>query len=137
LTEALRETSRRRSEIVDLARETLSEVRIKDPDRVMEQYPHQLSGGMLQRVMIASVLMADPEIILADEPTTALDVTTQAEVMAILDERRRERGIALLLITHDLELAAATCERTIVMYAGTLAEEQASGALQDSPRHPY
>ena len=77
-----------------------------------EQYPHELSGGLLQRVMIATVLLARAPAVLADEPTTALDVTTQAEVMAILDELRRERGLALLFITHDLELAAAVCDRT-------------------------
>ncbi len=103
----------------------------------MRQYPHELSGGLLQRAMIASVLAAEPELILADEPTTALDVTTQAEVMALLDELRRERGLALLLITHDLELAAAVCSRTLVMYAGGLVEDCPSQRLHERPLHLY
>ena len=85
----------------------LTEVRIDDPERRLRQYPHEMSGGMLQRVMIACTLLAEPRLILADEPTTALDVTTQAEVIALLDVLRRERGMAMLFITHDLELAAA------------------------------
>src|SRR6516164_8049787 len=92
---------------------------------------------MLQRVMIASVLLAEPELIIADEPTTALDVTTQSEVMAILDDLRRERGLALLFITHDLDLAGAVCDRTVVMYAGQVMEEQRSEQLHVRPRHPY
>ncbi|MFI6479077.1 ABC transporter ATP-binding protein [Nonomuraea sp. NPDC050663] len=110
----------------------LKQVGIGDGERRMRQYPHELSGGLLQRVMIASVLTVEPELILADEPTTALDVTTQSEVMAILDEARRERGTAMLLITHDLELAAATCDRLAVMYAGRIVEH-----YTDTPRHPY
>ncbi|MFI6324388.1 ABC transporter ATP-binding protein [Nonomuraea sp. NPDC050556] len=110
----------------------MKEVGIADGERRMRQYPHELSGGLLQRVMIASVLAVEPELILADEPTTALDVTTQSEVMAILDEARRERGTAMLLITHDLELAAATCDRLAVMYAGRIVER-----YTDTPRHPY
>jgi len=112
-------------------------VGIDDPPRRMRQYPHQLSGGMLQRVMIASALAVRPRLILADEPTTALDVTTQAEVMAILDDLRREHGVALLLITHDLELASAVCDRTAVMYAGAVLQEQPSSTLHDDPLHPY
>ncbi|MFD4708297.1 ABC transporter ATP-binding protein [Streptomyces sp. NPDC058430] len=115
----------------------LSDVGIADGERRMRQYPHELSGGLLQRVMIASVLAVEPDLVLADEPTTALDVTTQSEVMAILDELRRERGMAMLLITHDLELAAATCDRLAVMYAGRIVETQAAGALTATPRHPY
>ncbi|MEV0581424.1 ABC transporter ATP-binding protein [Nonomuraea sp. NPDC050310] len=110
----------------------LKEVGIGDGERRLRQYPHELSGGLLQRVMIASVLAVEPELILADEPTTALDVTTQSEVMAILDESRRERGTAMLLITHDLELAAATCDRLAVMYAGRIVEH-----YTETPRHPY
>jgi oligopeptide/dipeptide ABC transporter ATP-binding protein len=87
--------------------------------------------------MIAAALLTDPELILADEPTTALDVTTQAEVMTILDELRRRRGLALLFITHDLDLADAVCDRTCVMYAGQIVEIQASEALARSPLHPY
>ena len=100
----------------------LEEVGIGDASRRLGQYPHELSGGLLQRVMIASVLLAEPKLMLADEPTTALDVTTQQEVMAILDEQRRERDLALLFITHDLDLAIAISDRIAVMYAGTVVE---------------
>ena len=87
--------------------------------------------------MIAAALLTEPRLVLADEPTTALDVTTQAEVMAILDELRRERGLALLFITHDLDLAGAVCDRTCVMYAGKIVERQSSDRLSERPRHPY
>jgi oligopeptide/dipeptide ABC transporter ATP-binding protein len=115
----------------------LAEVGVPDGGRRLRQYPHELSGGLLQRVMIAAVLLTEPKLLLADEPTTALDVTTQAEVMAILDELRRERGLALLFITHDLDLAGAVCDRTIVMYAGQIVEQQPSATLHARPRHPY
>ncbi|NBE53995.1 ATP-binding cassette domain-containing protein [Streptomyces sp. YC537] len=115
----------------------LADVGIPDGERRLRQYPHELSGGLLQRVMIASVLAVEPDLVLADEPTTALDVTTQSEVMAILDELRRERGMAMLLITHDLALAAATCDRISVMYAGRIVETQPSTTLTATPRHPY
>ncbi|MFE2090868.1 ABC transporter ATP-binding protein [Streptomyces sp. NPDC059460] len=115
----------------------LADVGIADGERRMRQHPHELSGGLLQRVMIASVLAVEPDLVLADEPTTALDVTTQSEVMAILDDLRRERGMAMLLITHDLELAAATCDRIAVMYAGRILEVQSAETLVQTPRHPY
>jgi oligopeptide/dipeptide ABC transporter ATP-binding protein len=115
----------------------LADVGVPDGERRLRQYPHELSGGLLQRVMIASVLLTEPTLLLADEPTTALDVTTQAEVMAILDELRRERGLALLFITHDLDLAGAVCDRTVVMYAGQVVEQQPSATLHARPRHPY
>jgi len=92
---------------------------------------------MLQRVTIATALLTEPKLLLADEPTTALDVTTQAEVMAILDDLRREFGLAMLFITHDLELAAAICDRTAVMYAGQIVEVRESALLHDDPLHPY
>jgi oligopeptide transport system ATP-binding protein len=117
--------------------ELLAEVGIDDGERRLRQYPHELSGGMLQRVMIASTLTAEPRLMLADEPTTALDVTTQAEVMAILGELRRERGLSLLFITHDLNLAAAVCDRTSVMYAGRVVETHAASSLASDPYHPY
>ena len=117
--------------------ELLDAVHIDNPAHRMRQYPHELSGGMLQRVMIAAALASRPSLLLADEPTTALDVTVQAEVMAILSELKREMGLAMLFITHDLELAAATCDRTAVMCAGTIVEVQPSAALHQSPRHPY
>jgi oligopeptide/dipeptide ABC transporter ATP-binding protein len=115
----------------------LAEVGVPDGERRLRQYPHELSGGLLQRVMIATALLTEPKLLLADEPTTALDVTTQAEVMAILDELRRERGLALLFITHDLDLAGAVCDRTAVMYAGQIVEQQPSATLHAHPRHPY
>ena len=119
------------------AAEALGEVGISDGARRLDQYPHELSGGLLQRVMIATMLLTEPRLVLADEPTTALDVTTQSEVMAILDELRRDRGMALLFITHDLELAGAVCDRTCVMYAGQIVETRSSSRLHDDPLHPY
>jgi oligopeptide/dipeptide ABC transporter ATP-binding protein len=119
------------------AAEMLAQVGIEDAQRRLHQYPHELSGGMLQRVMIATALLTEPALLLADEPTTALDVTTQAEVMAILDELRGRYGLAMLFITHDLELAAAICDRTIVMYAGQVVEVRQSELLHSDPLHPY
>ncbi|MGN6172944.1 MAG: ABC transporter ATP-binding protein [Streptosporangiaceae bacterium] len=115
----------------------LTRVGIEDGARRLRQYPHQMSGGMLQRIMIAAALLTEPRLLLADEPTTALDVTTQAEVMAILDGLRRDFGLAMLFITHDLELAAAICDRTVVMYAGQIVEVRASALLHGDPLHPY
>jgi oligopeptide/dipeptide ABC transporter ATP-binding protein len=119
------------------ALELLDAVRIDRPEHRLDQYPHELSGGMLQRVMIASALMGMPRLLLADEPTTALDVTTQAEVMAIIDEQRRDRGLAMLFVTHDLELAGAICDRTAVMYAGEIVELNDSRVIDTRPLHPY
>ncbi len=115
----------------------LAQVGIDDGERRLRMYPHELSGGMLQRVMIATALLTNPRLILADEPTTALDVTIQAEVMAIIDDLRREFGVALLFITHDLDLASAVCDRTAVMYAGQIVETQAAESLHNDPYHPY
>ncbi|MGX1268395.1 ABC transporter ATP-binding protein [Streptomyces phaeoluteigriseus] len=115
----------------------LREVGIADADRRMRQRPHELSGGLLQRVMIAAALAAEPRLLLADEPSTALDVTTQEEVMAIIQEAREARGLAMLFITHDLELAAAVCDRVAVMYAGTTVEELPAGDLRERAVHPY
>ena len=138
MTEALRTNmsvpaAEARARAVDM----LGQVGIEDWERRLRQYPHQLSGGMLQRVMIAAALLTKPRLLLADEPTTALDVTTQAEVMAILDDLRREFGLTMLFITHDLELAAAICDRTAVMYAGQIVEIRRSSLLHDDPLHPY
>ena len=119
------------------AADMLGQVGIADGERRLRQYPHELSGGMLQRVMIAAALLTEPKLLLADEPTTALDVTTQAEVMAIMDDLRREFGLAMLFITHDLELAAAICDRTAVMYAGQVVEVRESARLHGDPLHPY
>ncbi|MFK0104420.1 ABC transporter ATP-binding protein [Streptomyces sp. NPDC091217] len=115
----------------------LAEIGIPDGPRRLAQYPHQLSGGLLQRMMIASALVTEPRLLLADEPTTALDVTTQQDVMAILDEQRHDRHLALLFVTHDLELATAVCDRIAVMYAGTIVEQRPAAALHSGRRHPY
>ena len=119
------------------AGELLEQVGIDGVDRVLASYPHQLSGGMLQRVVIAGAIAGKPSLILADEPTTALDVTTQAEVMAILDDCRRELGMALLFVTHDLDLAAAVCDRINVMKDGVVVETGVPDQLRDHPAHPY
>jgi peptide/nickel transport system ATP-binding protein len=113
----------------------LGETGVDEPERRLRQYPHELSGGQLQRVMIAAALACEPRLLIADEPTTALDVTTQSEVMAILDELRRARGLALLFITHDLDLAAAVCERTVNMREGAIVGERplARGDLLGEP----
>lgn len=119
------------------AGELLERVGLDDVDRVLSSYPHELSGGMLQRVVIAGAIAGKPELMLADEPTTALDVTTQAEVMAILDDCRRELGMALLFVTHDLDLAAAVCDRIAVMKDGEIVETGVPDQLRDHPAHPY
>ena len=119
------------------AADMLASVGIEDGERRLRQYPHEMSGGMLQRVLIAAALLTEPALLLADEPTTALDVTTQAEVMAILAELREQYGLSMLFITHDLELAAAICDRTVVMYAGQIVEVRASELLHGDPLHPY
>ena len=103
----------------------------------LAQYPHQLSGGLRQRVMIAMVLMCGPDLILADEPTTALDVTTQAQILRLLAELRKEFGMGLLLITHDLGIVARIADRVAVMYAGQIVEEGSVAAVFGEPRHPY
>jgi oligopeptide/dipeptide ABC transporter ATP-binding protein len=126
-----------RTEAARRAAQGLEEVGIDDPGKRLRQYPHELSGGMLQRVMIATALLSEPRLLLADECTTALDVTTQSEVMAILDDLRRERGLSMLFITHDLELAGAVCDRTSVMYAGQVVETRAAEQLHADPLHPY
>ncbi len=103
----------------------------------MRRRPHEFSGGMLQRVVIAAALAGEPDLLIADEPTTALDVTTQAEVIAVLTRLQAERGTGLLFVTHDLELAAAVCDRIHVMYAGRIVETRATDELFARPRHPY
>lgn len=136
LTEALvRNRGLPREEVEKRAVALLDEVGVRHPEQRLKQYPHELSGGLLQRVLIASVLLAEPRLILADEPTTALDVTAQSDVMAILEEQRKARGLSLLFITHDLELAQACCDRLAVMYAGEIVEQGAH--VYDAPKHPY
>ena len=115
----------------------LQEVGIPDAARRLDAYPHQLSGGMRQRVMIAIALAAEPEILVADEPTTALDVTVQAQILEVLDRLRETHGMAVLLITHDLGIVAGRADRVAVMYAGQIVEEAPTAALFARPSHPY
>jgi peptide/nickel transport system ATP-binding protein len=119
------------------ARRLLDQVGIPDAGRRLEAYPHELSGGQNQRVMIAMALAGRPELLVADEPTTALDVTIQAQILELLGALRRETGMALVLISHDLGVVAETCERVAVMYAGRIVEEAPVGRLFDRPSHPY
>jgi peptide/nickel transport system ATP-binding protein len=114
----------------------LEAVQIRDPERVMEAYPHELSGGMGQRVMIAMMLIPDPDLLIADEPTSALDVTVQAEVLSILDNLVKTRGMGLIFISHDLRLVARFCDRVLVMYKGKIVEELAAKDLLQA-KHPY
>jgi oligopeptide/dipeptide ABC transporter ATP-binding protein len=137
LTEALVERGERKSDAIAVVSELLETVGIHDVPHRLRQYPHELSGGMLQRVMIAAALAIQPRLLLADEPTTALDVTTQAEVMAHLDRQRRGRGLAMVFVTHDLELAAAVCDRITVIYAGSLVEECVASSVHHRVLHPY
>jgi peptide/nickel transport system ATP-binding protein len=115
----------------------LQEVGIPDPAARLDAYPHQLSGGMRQRVMIAIALSAEPEILVADEPTTALDVTVQAQILEVLDRLRDTHGMAVLLITHDLGIVAGRADRVAVMYAGQIVEEAPTASLFARPSHPY
>jgi peptide/nickel transport system ATP-binding protein len=121
----------------DRAVEMLDHVRIPDAARRARQYPHQLSGGMRQRVMIAMALACRPRLLIADEPTTALDVTVQAQILALIDELKRETGTAVLLITHDLGVVADHAEEVAVMYAGRIAERASSATIFSRPEHPY
>ncbi|HEY0420775.1 MAG TPA: ABC transporter ATP-binding protein [Acetobacteraceae bacterium] len=118
------------------ALEMLEAVHIRDPERVYGLYPHQVSGGMGQRVMIAMMLIAGPDLLIADEPTSALDVTVQTQVLAIMDEQVRKRGMGLLLISHNLHLVSSFCDRVLVMYAGRVVETCDARRLHEA-RHPY
>lgn len=137
LTEGMRAQglSRRRAGAQALG--LLQDVRLANPAQVLRKYPHELSGGMLQRVMIAGAISTGPRLLIADEPTTALDVTTQAEIVGIVQELSLERGLSVVFITHDLDLATAICDRTAVCYAGRIVEEQPATALHSVPLHPY
>jgi oligopeptide/dipeptide ABC transporter ATP-binding protein len=119
------------------ARRLLDLVAVADAGRRLDQYPHELSGGQRQRVMIALALAGEPDLLLADEPTTALDVTLQAQILDLLDRLRRDLGMAVLLITHDLAVVAGTCERLVVMYAGEVVEEGPVAQIFGAPAHPY
>ncbi|MFE5795452.1 ABC transporter ATP-binding protein [Streptomyces sp. NPDC056503] len=137
LTEGLRAAGVPAAKATARAEELLAAVGIRDPRGALRRHPHQFSGGMLQRVVIAAALAAEPALLVADEPTTALDVTTQAEVISILARLRAERGTGMLFVTHDLELASAICDRVYVMYAGRIVETRSTDELFDHPRHPY
>jgi len=117
--------------------ESMREVSIPSPERRAADYPHQLSGGMRQRIMIAMALACDPELLIADEPTTALDVTIQAQILELLDDLRKTRNLAVLLITHDLGVVAETADRVCVMYTGKIVEESSVGEMFAEPKHPY
>jgi peptide/nickel transport system ATP-binding protein len=121
----------------DRAREMLDLVGISDARRRLDEYPHQLSGGMRQRVMIAIALSCNPQVLIADEPTTALDVTIQAQILDLMLELKQRLGTAIVLITHDLGVIAETCERVIVMYAGRMVEQATAAQLFAQPLHPY
>ena len=115
----------------------LDQVGIPDARRRFDLYPHEFSGGMRQRVMIAIALLCQPDLLIADEPTTALDVTVQAQILELLQRLRRELGMAIVLITHDLGVVAGLCERVMVMYAGRIVEQGPIEAIFEDPRHPY
>ena len=117
--------------------ETFELVRLPDPDRLLKKYPHELSGGMLQRVMIAMALSCTPEVLIADEPTTALDVTIQAQILSLMLQLKEETGTAIIMITHDLGVVAETCDQVAVMYAGLIVEQGPVQKIFNAPLHPY
>ena len=118
-------------------RETLAEVGLPEADRVLRAYPHQLSGGMLQRAMIAAALLCRPRLLIADEPTTALDVTIQAQILRLIRRLQESRGFSVLFITHDLGVVRSVSDRVVVLYAGRVAEAATTAALFERPEHPY
>jgi peptide/nickel transport system ATP-binding protein len=124
------------SEAKQRALAALESVRIDNPERVYKLYPHEVSGGMGQRAMIAMMLIAEPELLIADEPTSALDVTVQLQVLSIMDKLVTERGMGLILVSHDLRLVSSFCDRILVMYAGRVVEELSAGGLAHA-QHPY
>ncbi|MDN5359385.1 MAG: peptide/nickel transport system ATP-binding protein [Thermotogaceae bacterium] len=115
----------------------LEKVRIPEPEKRLKEYPHQLSGGMRQRVMIAMALACSPKLLIADEPTTALDVTTQAQILELINGLKRDMDASIIMITHDLGVIAEMCDRVLVMYAGNIVESAEVFELFDNPRHPY
>jgi peptide/nickel transport system ATP-binding protein len=115
----------------------LRDVRIPSPEQRVDEYPHKLSGGMRQRVMIAMALACDPQLLIADEPTTALDVTIQAQVLELMRTLKQKSGAAIILISHDLGVVAEVCDEVAVMYAGEIVERAPVGELFDNPQHPY
>jgi oligopeptide transport system ATP-binding protein len=127
---SLREAERRALELCD-------QVRLPDAKARLRSYPHELSGGMRQRVMIAMALLGNPDVLIADEPTTALDVTIRAQILDVVLELQRGRGLSVLLITHDLGIVYGTCDRALVFYAGRVVESAPTGELFRRPLHPY
>ncbi|MGB3555952.1 MAG: ABC transporter ATP-binding protein, partial [Jannaschia sp.] len=123
----------RRARVMDM----LCAVRLPDPDRIARSYPHQLSGGQAQRIVIAGALLLDPDLLIADEPTTALDVTTQAEILTLIADLKRDRGTAILFITHDFGVVSDIADRIVVMQAGQAVEQGDAARLLTDPQHPY
>jgi peptide/nickel transport system ATP-binding protein/oligopeptide transport system ATP-binding protein len=139
ITEAMRAHDRRasRSQLKARAIAALDRVRIPSPARRFDDYPHQMSGGMRQRVMIAMALSCDPDLLIADEPTTALDVTVQAQILDLLRDLQQQSGMAIVLITHDLGVVAEMADEVAVMYAGRVVERSSGTDIFDDPQHPY
>ena len=126
-----------RKKAVQQAIQMLDQVRIPDPEMVLDKFPHELSGGMRQRVMIATALSCEADLLIADEPTTALDVTTQDQILALIQEMRKNIGISVILITHDFGVVAEICDKVAVMYGGTVVEFTDIYTLTEKPYHPY
>jgi oligopeptide/dipeptide ABC transporter ATP-binding protein len=126
-----------RGEASDLVIEVLRKVRMPDIDRVLKSYPHELSGGMLQRAAIACALLTKPKIVVADEPTSMLDATIQAQILSLLNELIRSENMSLIMITHNLGVALKVCEKSIIMYAGMVVEEGGTMEIIREPLHPY
>ena len=130
-------TKKTKQEAWARARELLELVGINEPERRLKQYPHELSGGMRQRVMIAIALACEPKLLIADEPTTALDVTIQAQILELMNDLRHKLGMSIIMITHDLGVVAEVCDKVAVLYAGNIVEYGAMEDVFDDPRHPY
>ena len=130
-------TSRNKQQAYDRAVEMLRLVNVNEPEKRMKQYPYEFSGGMRQRVMIAMALACEPDILIADEPTTALDVTIQAQILELMKSLQEELGMAIIMITHDLGVVAQLCDEVIVMYAGSICEQGTADEIFYNPRHEY
>ena len=138
LTEGLRvHRGMSKKQAEERALELMRQVRIPEPEKRLDQYPHELSGGMRQRVVIAIALACEPRLLIADEPTTALDVTIQAEILALMDRLKRETGTAVMFITHDMAVVAQMADRVVVMFRGTKVEEGTVEEIFENPQHPY
>ena len=138
LREAIRiHTNRNKEQVQERAIEMLKLVGVNDPERRLKQYPHEMSGGMRQRIMIAMALACEPDILIADEPTTALDVTIQAQILELMQSLQKKMGLAIIMITHDLGVIADMCDEIIVMYAGKVCERGTADEIFYNPRHEY